>query len=218
MTCCGHCRDAGDFFNDKTAKRDLRRYKRRGPGKPTRLLVESISQQGVHNHTLLDIGGGIGAIQLGLFKKGLANAVNVDASHAYQAVSKKAIESKGLSDKVVYYYGDFTDIAGSLPEKDIVTLDKVICCYPDAVKLLNESLNKAGRIYALVFPRETIIAKAVFRIGNLWFRFLKSDFRTYLHPVHEVVSIIRSHGFNRQTYRKTFFWHIMTFEKGSKTT
>lgn len=216
MTCCGHCRDAEDFFNDKTANRDLRRFNRRGPAKPTRLLIESIAEQDIRNHTLLDIGGGIGAIQLELFKKGLANAVNVDASHAYQAVSKEAIESTGFSDKAVYHFGDFTDISGSLPENDIVTLDKVICCYPDAMKLLNESLNKTGRIYALVFPRETVIAKAVFLIGNLWFRIRKSDFRTYLHPVHEIVSLIHSHGFERQTHRTTFFWHIMTFEKESK--
>lgn len=217
MSCCGHCRDAGDFFNDKTARRDLRRYKRRGPGKPTRLLIESISQQGVRNLTLLDIGGGIGAIQLELFKQGLAHATNADASPAYITVSKNEIESRGFSDKTDYHFGDFTDITDNLPKADIVTLDKVICCYPDAVKLLKGSLEKAGRIYALVFPRETIFAKTGFRIVNLWFRIRKSDFRTYLHPVQDVVSLIRSHGFVLQTHRKTFLWHVMTFERETHT-
>jgi hypothetical protein len=74
MTCCGHCRDAGDFFNDKTARKELRRYKRRGPDKPTRLLIKSIRNEGADNKSLLDIGGGIGAIQLELFPvQGSAN-------------------------------------------------------------------------------------------------------------------------------------------------
>ena len=216
MACCGHCQDAGDFFDEKTAKKDLQRYRRRGPGKPTRLLIESVIQLGVRNLTLIDIGGGIGAIQLGLFKEGLAKAIHVDASRSYQAVSKKEMESAGFSDRAAYYFGDFTDLAVELPVADIVTLDKVICCYPDMNKLLNKSLNKAGRIYALVFPRETVIAKAAFRVVNLWFRILKSDFRTYLHPVDQVVSTIQSNGFNRKTHHKTFFWHIMTFERESK--
>ena len=217
MTCCGHCRDAGDFFNDKTSKRDLRRFNRRGPAKPTRLLIESIARHDIRGHTLLDVGGGIGAIQLELFKKGLSSSINVDASHAYQSVSNKAVEATGNSDKAVYHFGDFTDLADNLPMADVVTLDKVICCYPDVNKLLHKSLNKTERIYALVFPRVTIIAKAAFLLGNLWFRIRKSNFRTYLHPVREVVSLIRSHGFERQTHRKTFFWHIMTFERGSKS-
>lgn len=213
MTCCGHCRDAGDFFNDKTARKDLRRFIRRGPDKPTRLLIESIRNEGAENKSLMDIGGGIGAIQLELFQSGLSRSVNVDASHAYQAVSKTEAENRSLGQRTEYHYGDFTDLAGRLPESQIVTLDKVICCYPDADKLLDESLKKATEIYGLVFPRETILARLAFRLGNAWFKFRKSEFRTYLHPASKVESIVRSHGFSKRTYKQTFFWHVMTFIK-----
>ncbi len=215
MSCCGHCRDAEDFFNERTAKKELRRYLRRGPDKSTRLLLEAITRQSMHVHgaSLLDIGGGIGAIQLELFKKGLDRSVNVDASTAYQHISKKKIIKRGLADKTEYHFGDFTELAPELPSAEIVTLDRVICCYPDLEKLLDRSLQKAKKMYALVFPRELFYIRIGIRLGNLWFRLRKSDFRTYIHPFQKVDSIIRSHGFTLNTHEKTLIWHVLIYEK-----
>lgn len=213
MTCCGHCEDAGNFFNNRTAKKDLKKYRRRGPEKSTRLLINSIRQRAVADKTLLDIGGGVGAIQFELFKNALHHSVNVDASAAYQTTSKKEAASRGLTEKTDYHFGDFTELAPSLPDADIVTLDKVICCYPNLEKLLRSSLKKTGSVYGLIFPRLNIITKAVFILGNLWFRIRGSQFRTYLHPTEKVNEIIRSHGFKLMDRKNTILWQIHTYEK-----
>ncbi|TVR36216.1 MAG: methyltransferase domain-containing protein [Balneolaceae bacterium] len=213
MNCCGHCRDAGDFFNERTARRELKRYLRRGPEKPTRLLIEAISGEEVTGKTLLDIGGGIGAIQFELFKKDLSHSLNVDASTAYQSVSKEEASNRGVKEKAEYLFGDFTDLASDLPKNDIVTLDKVICCYPDFQKLLQLSLQKCGRVYGLVYPRVNGFTKIGFSLINLWFRIRGSEFRIYLHSPKTVDEIIRENGFQKRSYKTTILWQVVVYER-----
>jgi len=215
MTCCGHCRDAGDFFNERTAKRELKKYRRKGPEKSTRLLIESIPDEAAANSTLLDIGGGIGAIPFELFKKGIQQSVNVDASRAYQSVSKKEAAERNLTEKTEYYFGDFTDVAPTLSNADIVTLDKVICCYPDVNLLLKSSLEKTGSYYGLVFPRENLLTRIGFRLINLWFKIRRSEFRTYIHPHKKVDEIIQSHGFRKKSQDKTILWQVVLYKKAA---
>lgn len=213
MNCCGHCRGADDLFNLKTAKKDLRRYLRRGPNKSTRLLLNEIRNDNIKGDSLLDIGGGIGSIQLELFPFGLHHSVNVDASSAYQQVSGQEAQKRGYTEHVEYYHGDFTEIASTLAPADIVTLDRVICCYPDVDKLLDKSLQKADKLYGVVFPRKNIFTRIGVRLGNLWFQIRKSDFRTYLHPFQKVDGTIQRHGFRQISHHQTILWNIMLYKK-----
>jgi hypothetical protein len=213
MNCCGHCQDAEDFFNEKTAKKDLRRYHRRGPDKSTLLLLNAIRKEDIEDSSLLDIGGGIGAIQLEFFKKGLNRSVNVDASKAYQNISRQEAARLGYSEKTEYIFGDFTELSSGVPSADIVTLDRVLCCYPDVDKLLDASLQKAGRIYGVVFPRENWFMRIGIRLGNLWFKIRKSEFRTYLHPHQKIEKKIHGYGFHPDSSKQTFMWKVMTFTK-----
>lgn len=215
MTCCGHCRDAGDFFNERTAKRELKKYRRKGPEKSTRLLIESIPDEAAANSTLLDIGGGIGAIPFELFKKGVQHSVNIDASRAYQSVSKKEAAERGLKEKTEYHFGDFTDVAPTLSSADIVTLDKVICCYPDVDLLLKSSLEKTESYYGLVFPRENFLTRIGFRLINLWFKIRRSEFRTFIHSHKKVDEIIQSHGFRKKSQDNTILWQIVSYKKAA---
>jgi hypothetical protein len=213
MNCCGHCRDAGDFFNERTARRELKRYLRRGPERPTKLLIEAIPGEQVSGKTLLDVGGGIGAIQFELFKKNLSQSLNVDASTAYQSVSKEEASNRGVNEKTEYLFGDFTDLASNLPKKDIVTLDKVICCYPDFQNLLQLSLQKCGQLYGLVYPRVNWFTKIGFTMVNLWLRIRGSKFSTYLHSPKTVDEIIRENGFQKRSYKTTILWQVVVYER-----
>ncbi len=215
MNCCGHCRDAGDFFNHKVAKRDLKRYLKRGPHRSTRLLLDAIRAEGVEDSTLLDIGGGIGVIQLELFESELYKSINVDASASYQEISREEANKRGYEQSTEYHFGDFTDLSHDLPSADIVTLDRVICCYPDADHLLSESLQKSKQLFGLVYPRKTVFTKLTIPLGNLWFRIRNSSFRIYLHPPQKVDGIIRSHGFQQIRSGQTFLWQMALYQKRS---
>lgn len=83
---CSHCQGAEKTFNSRMAQRELRKYRSKGPGKTTRLLVEAIKSANIEGTTMLDIGGGVGAIENELLDDGVRSAIDVDASSAYLAL------------------------------------------------------------------------------------------------------------------------------------
>lgn len=211
MTCCHHCQDAEGFFTSRTARRELRRYRKKGPPKATRLLVEALEAEEVEGATLLDVGGGIGAIQHELFPRGLAGATHVDASTAYLNRSREEAERNGYADRVTWIFGDFVEKAPNLPGADLVTLDRVICCYPHLEALLESSLARSRRVLGLVYPRDRWGTRVALALGNLWFRLRRSAFRVYLHPPDRVRALVHEAGFRPAITARTFLWRVETY-------
>jgi hypothetical protein len=210
---CSHCVDAEDFFGRRTAKRDLRRYRRKGPHKSTQLLLEAIGPAPGPGATLLDIGGGVGAIQHELLQAGFVSAVQVEASEEYLKASQSEASRLGLRDRVAYFHGDFVDMAPTIAEADVVTLDRVICCYPQMERLVERSAAKAKLLFGLVFPRERSGARLGVSLANLFFRARRSAFRVYLHPSAAVDAALRRIGF-RQTFNDTtLLWQVAVYSR-----
>lgn len=210
---CSQCAGIERQFGEKAARKELRRYRRRGPVASTRLLIQLLREAGVEDRTLLDVGGGIGAIQHELFDSGLRSAVQVDASPAYLSASRQEAERRGRATDVTYIPGDFVELAGAVPEADLVTLDRVVCCYPEMNRLVDASAGKARRLYGLVLPRERLGAHVLVGAVNLAMRLRTSPFRVYLHAPSAVDAAVRRHGFERRRRRTTFLWHVWLYER-----
>ena len=82
-TCC--CQGVDEMFGERTARHDLRRYRKRGPSKPTRVLLAALRREGIESASVLDIGGGIGAIQNELLDAGADRVTSVEASRRLHA-------------------------------------------------------------------------------------------------------------------------------------
>jgi hypothetical protein len=104
---------------------------------------------------LLDIGGGVGVIQYELLAAGLDHDTYVEASTAYFNAARTEAQQRGYSEQVSYHRGSFVELAQEIAPADIVTLDRVICCYPDMQKLVGLSAVLARKWYGLVYPRDT---------------------------------------------------------------
>ncbi|TDI82703.1 MAG: methyltransferase domain-containing protein [Caldithrix sp.] len=212
MNCC-QCQGIEEQFNQKLAERELQKYRKKGPGKPTRILLEAIQTSGVEGLTLLDIGGGVGAIQSELFKSGLSQATEVEGSSAYLEAAKKEAERQGYLDEVNFIQGDFVEMVKEIPSADIVTLDKVICCYPDLQTLVGLSSQKAGKIYGVIYPVDTWWMKFGVRIPNFFFKIKHNPFRLYVHPTQAIEALIRKSGLKRKFYCKLFMWHVAVYQR-----
>src|SRR5689334_19226111 len=138
--CC--CQGVNEMFGERTARHDLRRYRKRGPSKPTRMLLEALLREGIEHATVLDIGGGIGAIQQELLDAGAERATSVEASSAYLRAAREEAERRGHAGRISYQAGDFVAIADRVELADVVTLDRVICCYPDMEALVSRSADR----------------------------------------------------------------------------
>lgn len=217
MSCCSHCQDAERFFGANTARKELRRYRRKGPGKSTRLLVDALREQ-ARGATLLDVGGGIGAIQHELFRAGLTGATQVDASAPYLEAARTEAERAGRGDRTTFVYGDFVEVAGDVPEADLVTLDRVICCYPHLEALLGASVGRTRRVLGLVYPRERWGTRVALTAANLWLRIRGSAFRVFLHSPTRVQALVRAAGFRPERTGHTFLWRVETYVREEPTT
>ncbi len=100
------------------------------------MLIDALKTEGVEGATVIDIGGGIGAVQHELLAAGAAHVTSVDASDAYIQTAREESERRGLTGRVTYYHGDFLELAETIPPADIVTLDRVINVYPDWKRLI----------------------------------------------------------------------------------
>lgn len=213
---CAHCRDAGAFFHDRTARRELRRYRRRGPSGTTRHLLDALLQRlPAGGFTALDVGGGVGAVQHALLERGAERVVAVDASAGYLRAAREEARSRGLDGRLEQMEGDFVELAARVPDVDVVTLDRVVCCYPDMPALVGASADRARRLYGVVVPRERWWVRIGLAATNLYLRLRRSAFRVYLHPLPALRSELEQRGFGEVHTQRSFVWRVMVFERRS---
>lgn len=210
---CRQCVGLERQFDDRTARKELKRWRRKGPARSTRLLLDALDPEDVKGATFLDVGGGIGAIQHDLMARGARGGTHADASPAYLEAARSEAEARGHADRVRYVAGDFVDVAGDVEDADLVTLDRVVCCYHDMEALVDASASRARRVYALVFPRVKWYTRLAFRAINVVQRLRRHPFHVFLHPTEAVEERVRGHGFRKRHQAHTFLWQIHLYTR-----
>lgn len=210
---CTQCQGIEDLFSEEYVAKELKQYRRRGPDKTTRLLIEALKKEDLKGLTLLDIGGGLGAIQHELLQAGVKSGVDIEASQAYVNAAKEETARRGLAGRVDYRHGNFVEMAQEVPPADIVTLNRVICCYPDVEKMVGLSITRAGKLYGLVYPRTDWWMKVWQAVQTLYLRLIRSRFRTFLHSPEKVEALVKSQGFKRRFYRRTLTWQVVVYAR-----
>ncbi len=212
MECC-QCQGIEELFNEETVSRNLADYRKNGPDKVTRILVNALIAAGVKGKTLLDIGGGVGAIQHELLAAGMDNAIDVDASSAYLKAAQNEAGRRDIAEKIQFMHGNFVDLAAKLPASDVVTLNRVICCYDDVVGLVNSSVERAKQLYALVYPHNAWWLKLGMKILNFLFKIQDNPYRAFDHPTQAVENLIEKHNLHRIFYRRTLVWQVAVYSR-----
>jgi magnesium-protoporphyrin O-methyltransferase len=209
---CG-CDEFAEVFDRRTAEGDRRRYRRSGPDRTTRLLLDLLRTRGVEGASLLDIGGGIGVVDHELLASGASRAVLVDASAASVAAAGDEARVRGTADRLEIIRGDFVARAPEVAPADIVTLDRVICCYPDVEHLVGLSAARARRLYGIVLPRDRWLARIAIGLTNAWFRLRGKAYRAFVHPNARVDGLAAAAGLRLAAESGTFFWRVAVFER-----
>jgi magnesium-protoporphyrin O-methyltransferase len=210
---CNCCEITDNAFGEAEARTQLRNYRKHGPAKQTKLILEAIRSLKLKDADLLDIGGGIGAIHHELLEDVARAATHVDASSAYLKEAKAETARRGHSDQVNFIHADFTDIASELPEVEIVTLDRVVCCYPDFHRLLKTAADHSRQALAFTYPRETWYMRFGLTVINFFQNLRKDPFRVFLHPVAEMDSLLKKEGFERVSLRRILVWEMALYQK-----
>ena len=210
---CNCCEITDSAFSEAEARSELRNYRRRGPMNQTKLILEAVRSLGLRNVNLLDIGGGIGAIHHELLKDVAQQATHVDASSAYLREAKAETARRGHSERVHFIHADFTEAASGIPKAEIVTLDRVVCYYPDFRRLLKAAAEHSDRALSLTYPRQTWYLRIGFQIANFFQMLRKDPFRVFLHPISEMDALLKREGFERVSLRRLFVWEMALYRR-----
>ncbi len=214
MNCCiaSHCKALDALFDQKYAEGDLKRYRKKGPEKTTRVLLEALrAQMDVAGRTLIDIGGGVGVIQHELLRAGLARATGVDASASFLKIATQVAHDNGHADRIDQRLGDFVALAPEVPPADIVTLERVICCYPDMQALVSSSAEHARALYGVVIPRDVWWMRIAQHAFNFVERVRGDAFRFFVHPRPSIDALTALCGLQVCFERNVGIWQVVVY-------
>jgi 16S rRNA G966 N2-methylase RsmD len=196
---CCNPRGCEWFFGDRFARRVAQRYRKRGLDKPSQRIVEFIESRGVREATVLEIGGGIGEIQLELLRRGAARTVNLELSPAYDQLALEFAREAGVGDRVERRLHDIAVDPAGVEAVDVVVLNRVVCCYPDYERLLDAAADHARRLLVFSYPPGNLLWRAITASQNAAFRLLRKEFRAFAHPPAAMLAVLERHGL-RQTF------------------
>ncbi len=189
--CCAS-KDYERLFGKRAAAWDARRYRRRGLTGTARELVDLAGD--VHGETVLEVGGGIGSIELELLAGGAERATNVELSGEYEHVAEELLAERGLTGRAERRVGDFVADAAAIEPHDVVVMHRVVCCYPDVDALVGAAAARTRRVLLLTYPRERALIRFALKGINLALRVSGTTFRVYVHPVERIAAAAAPHG------------------------
>lgn len=197
-------------FSDRYARQLARQYRRRGLTAAAQRVVDFVAAEGVEGASVLEIGGGIGDIQLELLKRGAARTTNLELSGAYEPEANRLIQEAGFKGRVHRIQGvDLAATPAALPSFDVVVLHRVVCCYPDADRLLSAAATHAHRTLVFSHPPYNWLGRLSAKLMNAWLRVVRDEYRAFSHDPDDMIAVLERHGFQSVYQHAEAMWRIV---------
>jgi 2-polyprenyl-3-methyl-5-hydroxy-6-metoxy-1,4-benzoquinol methylase len=201
------------IFSEKNARAEARRYRRRGLDSTSQRIANLIKEHGVEGSTLLEVGGGIGAIELELLKAGFVRAVNIELTPTYEEAAGELLHEAGLADRVERRVMDFAEAGASVEAADVVVMNRVICCYPDMPRLAHAAAEHTSGMLVISFPNRRWLTRLGLTLANVGFRVMRMQFRVFMHPPSLILAAIEERGFRTRLNQPGLLWQVVALEK-----
>jgi tRNA A58 N-methylase Trm61 len=176
-------------------------------------MIAFLEQRGIEGATVLEVGGGVGEIQLELLKRGATRGVSFELSAAYEEEARKLLREAGLEDRSDRHLRDIADGADGIEQADVVVLHRVVCCYPDYERLLTAVAEHARRLVVFSYPRRNALSRLVVAAENLSLRLRGREFRTFVHPPAGMLGVLTRHGLRPTFDHQGLVWQVAGFER-----
>ena len=201
------------IFSEKSAVAEAKRYRRRGLDGTSRRIVDLIKKRGVEGKTLLEVGGGVGTIEIELLKSGMAQAVNVELTPTYEAAARDLLGEAGLADRVERKVMDFTEAGEKVGNADVVVMNRVLCCYPDMPRLAGAAAEHAREVLVISFPNDRWWTQLGLSFANFGFGLFRIQFRVFLHPPDAILAAVEQQGFKTSFNNRGLLWQVAALSR-----
>jgi 2-polyprenyl-3-methyl-5-hydroxy-6-metoxy-1,4-benzoquinol methylase len=211
--CCSVPRGYEKMFGERSARRDAKRYRRKGLDDTGKRIVAFLREGGLEGATVLEIGGGVGAIEVEVLRAGAERAVNVELSPYYEKAARGLWREAGVEECADYRVANIAADGAEVGAADAIVMHRVVCCYPDYDALVGAAAERARRYLVMSFPRERPLIRLGFAAMNLLARFLGWEYRSFVHPVAEIVAAAERHGMSPVFEQNGLIWHVAGLER-----
>ena len=181
----------------------------------TDLLFGWVRDEGLAGSSVMDIGCGTGSLIVRALEAGATRATGADLSSEAIAQASALVRENGFEDRVDLWVGD--GAVEPLQEHDVVLLDKVICCYPDADTLIARSAAAARRLYAITIPESRgvwgLIARARWFVFDFIARLRGEDHPRFVHERADVEAKVLAAGFRPLHTGRQFVWFVGVYAR-----
>jgi magnesium-protoporphyrin O-methyltransferase len=201
------------IFSERTARAEARRFRRKGLDATSRRVANVIRNGGVEGRTLLEVGGGVGAIEIDLLRAGLTRAVNVELTPTYEAAASDLLREAGLADRVERRVMDFAEAGSEVETADFVVMNRVICCYPDMPKLASAAAERARGMLVMSFPNDRWWTRLGLNFVNFGLRVFRQEFHIFARSPALIVAAVEQHGFRTTVNERGLLWHVAALER-----
>jgi hypothetical protein len=201
------------IFSEKSAQAEVRRYRRSGLDKLSKRIAELVKERGVDGRTMLEVGGGIGAIEIELLKAGVRRAVNVELTPTYEEAAGELLQETGLAERVERRVMDFVETGADVEAADFVVLNRVICCYPDMPRLTAAAAERVRHTLVLTFPNSRWWTRLGLTIVNFGFRVVRLQFRVFLHRPELILAVAEKHGLKTTLNHRGLLWQVAALDR-----
>lgn len=206
--CCDHD-DYQSVFSSRFARRQSRRYRRRGLTPAAQGIVDFATTRGITDATVLEIGGGVGQLYIELLHRGAARVTNLEISENYEAEAARLLEQTGMTDRVTRRCIDVARAPDEVEPADLVVLHRVVCCYPDYARLLKVAAGHARKTLIYSHPAANLFNRVQFGAENMYRRLTRNDFRAFIHPPPGMVRAAESSGLAVAYRRHRWDWDVV---------
>jgi magnesium-protoporphyrin O-methyltransferase len=195
------------------ARRAAKRYREKGIDKTGRQMVAFLERHGIEGASVLEVGGGLGELQIELLKRGAARALNLEMSPAYDEEAARLLREAGVEDRAERRLHDIAADPAGVEPADVVVLHRVVCCYPDYQALLGAAADHARRFVVFSYPPRHLLSRLFIGAQNLAFAFLRREFRTFAHSPEAMLQVVEDSGFRRVLAHRAAVWQIAALER-----
>jgi 2-polyprenyl-3-methyl-5-hydroxy-6-metoxy-1,4-benzoquinol methylase len=190
-----------------------KRYRRKGLDSTAQRMVEFLEARGIEGATVLEIGGGVGEIQIELLKAGASHAVNLELSPAYDEEAQRLLQEAALEERSDRRLHDIAVDPDGVEDADVVLLHRVVCCYPDYERLLGAAAQRARRFLVFSYPPRNVVSRLIVTVENLVFRLLRKEYRSFTHPPAAMLDVLAERGLRPTFAHHTLVWQIAGLER-----
>ena len=215
MDCCDP-NGLNQMFAGTIVSRELQAFRRKGVNRRQQAIISQLEPV-TPETSVLDIGCGLGVIGTTLLAKGAGHSTFVDISVAYLKAAREVAAEAVVEQRATFVNHDFATSEDPYAQADVVVLDRVVCCYPNAIPLLEKAARHSRQTLVFTYPHPFWFMPLFQRLCAFGMKLMGREYRFFLHDPEILVRTASRAGHAHVVTRSLGVWQLVKVSKTKLT-